>query len=30
MTKEEILEKLKDDQHYYGEYVFSVNIFVNA
>jgi predicted GIY-YIG superfamily endonuclease len=30
MTKEEILEKLKDDTHYYGERAFSVNTFVNT
>lgn len=30
MTKDEILEKLRNDEHYYGDYIFSVNIFVNA
>lgn len=30
MMKDEILEKLRDDEHYYGDYIFSVNIFVNA
>lgn len=30
MMKDEILEKLRNDEHYYGDYIFSVNIFVNA
>jgi hypothetical protein len=30
MNKEEILEKLRDDANYYGEFIFSVNNLANT